>query len=160
DNVKIEYNQASMNKVPKHIAIIPDGNRRWAKLNNKSSLEGHLAGREMTIELIKKASELGVEVLTFWGFSTENWSRSAKEVDYLMKEIFLGGYKKYLDKMNEVSGKFVHLGRKDRIPKAVAKVLSDLEEQTKDASGLTVCFAIDYGGRDEILRMVKDVLKS
>ncbi len=148
-----------MNNIPKHIAIIPDGNRRWAKLNGKSSLEGHMAGRERTIELIQKAQDLGVEVITFWGFSTDNWSRGAKEVEYLMKEIFLGGYKKYLDKMKEVSGRFIHLGRKDRIPKEVVKVLMDLEEKTKDESGLTVCFAIDYGGRDEILRMVNDLLK-
>jgi undecaprenyl diphosphate synthase len=151
--------EKSLSKIPKHVAIIPDGNRRWAKENGKSSLEGHMAGRERTIDLIEKASELGVEVITFWGFSTENWKRSAEEIAYLMKEIFVGGYKKYLDKFREMKCRFIHLGRKDRLPKEVLDALGSLEEESKEFKEKTVCFAIDYGGRDEIKRMVKSLLE-
>lgn len=149
-----------MDSVPKHIAIIPDGNRRWARSKGLSDLEGHMEGVRRTLDIVEKAHELGVEVITFWGFSTENWKRDGDEVSYLMKDIFINQGKKFLQKFYDQKARFIHLGRKDRLPKELVSILSDLEEKTKEFVGRTVCFAIDYGGRNEILRAIQNIVES
>lgn len=149
-----------METIPKHIAIIPDGNRRWARKNGMKDIDGHMAGVKRTFELVEAAANLGVEVITFWGFSTENWSRDEGEVSYLMQDIFLKQGKHFIPKFQEHKARFIHLGRKDRLSKELVKMLTELEDSTKQYTDRTVCFAIDYGGRNEMLRAVKKALDS
>jgi len=146
--------------IPKHVAIIPDGDRRWARERGLNELEGYRVGVERLLEIVERADKLGIEVLTFWGFSTDNWKRSDEEINYLMKKIFIDNGKRYRERFIEKGVVFRHLGRKDRLPKELVDLLSDMEEKTKNNSGKTVCFAIDYGGRDEILRAVKKIVRN
>ncbi|HSX39574.1 MAG TPA: polyprenyl diphosphate synthase [Candidatus Saccharimonadales bacterium] len=148
-------NQEKQN-IPQHIAIIPDGNRRWAKEHGLPSLEGHRRGVENAEKLIYKARELGVKCITGWLFSTENWKRSADESSYLFN-LAREFAKKYHQKFLDAKIRFKHIGRKDRIPQEVAKILAEMEESTKDFSEFTVCVAMDYGGHDELIRAVKKV---
>ncbi len=147
-------------KVPQHIAIIPDGNRRWAVSNGLAKTEGHRkpAARDNLYSLFTVAKELGVRYLTFWAFSTENWKRPGKEVKVLF-DILEGLCDQLQDDAVKNKIKFRHLGRKDRLPKHIVKKLTALEESTKDYSDFYVQLCLDYGGRDEIARAVNKMLK-
>lgn len=146
---------------PKHVAIIPDGNRRWAKKKGLTLNAGHkrAASFENMKSLISEAENLGIEYLTFWAFSTENWKRSDKEV-----KILFGILEKMFDEVSkeiiEKGIKFRHLGRQDRLPKNLVNKLVDLEYNTKDNESFCLQLCLDYGGRDEILRAVNKILKS
>ena len=145
-------------KVPDHLGIIPDGNRRWARARGLYTLEGHKKGFERAIELSRAARDLGIHTVTLWGFSTENWDRSKKEVNYLMKL-----YEKLIDDYLEEAGKdgvkIVHLGRKDRIPKFLLKKIFFAEETTGENRKYIMNIAIDYGGQDDIIRATKEIVK-
>lgn len=145
-------------KVPNHIAIIPDGNRRWAKERGLPALEGHRGGAKVVTEIARAARDFGVRTLTVWGFSTENWGRSKIEINYLMK-IFADLIDKNLKEAQKDGVKIVHLGRKNRIPESLAKKLAEAEEQTKNNSQHIFNIAIDYGGQDELLRAFEKALK-
>lgn len=140
-----------------HVAIIPDGNRRWARERGLPSFEGHRRG----FEAVRKAGDWlranGVHTLTVWGFSTENWSRERDEVNYLM-----GIYKIWIDGHLKTAIKdrmrIIHLGRKDRLPPALLKALTGAEEKTKEFTDHTLGIALDYGGRDEIVRAVRKII--
>lgn len=144
--------------IPNHIAIIPDGNRRWAKEHGLPALEGHRRGFEAVKNIMHKSRELGVHTLTFWGFSTENWNRSDEEVSYLMK-IFESYILDNMKDAHKYGVRIYHLGRKDRIPESLRKGLIQAEEETKNYSNYDLNMAIDYGGQDEILRVIEKVLK-
>jgi undecaprenyl diphosphate synthase len=149
-------NTTENNNIPVHIAIIPDGNRRWAKEKGLPTLEGHRRGAENFEKLIDTTREIGIKYFTGWAFSTENWKRSEEENKYLfnlLREFF----KKYEKKFLKEEIKFKHIGRKDRIPEDVADILRELEEKTKDFEGFTVIIALDYGGHDELLRAIKNL---
>ena len=140
--------------LPQHVALIMDGNRRWARRSGLPQLEGHRRGYAQSKVVIEECLALGVTHVTFWAFSTENWKRERKEVDYLMRLL----EEKLSEEIEEFQRKgirFVHLGRKDRVPESVRKLLERAEETTRDNDHLTVCMAIDYGGRDEILRALQ-----
>jgi undecaprenyl diphosphate synthase len=139
--------------LPKHIAIIPDGNRRWAKAHNLPVFEGHRRGAETTIKIARKVREMGVSTLTFWAFSTENWSRDKDEV----KGIFGLQHmvKKYIEEANRDNVRITHLGRKDRLPNDLLKTLQEAEQKTKDNTDHYLNIALDYGGRDEVLRAIQ-----
>ena len=143
-----------MSNLPKHVAIIPDGNRRWAKKNNLPTFYGHQKGFENSNRLVKKARELGVKVLTFWAFSTENWQRSEEEVGYLMK-LFSQMIDKNLEMALEEKVRIIHLGRKERIPKELAEKIIQAEKETANFDKYFLAIALDYGGRDELLRAIK-----
>lgn len=149
------------NKIPLHVSIIPDGNRRWAKQQGLPELEGHKksGAYENLKSLLNEAKKLGVKYFTLWVFSTENWSRSKKEVDFLFELICVLLAKiegdLVIDKI-----RFRHLGRKDRIPKKLVAIIEKLEERTKDFDDFNLQTCLDYGGRDEIVRAVNKVLKS
>lgn len=147
------------NKIPQHVAIIPDGNRRWAKEKGLSTFEGHRRGYDLTIELGKKAREIGIKILTFWAFSTENWNRSSEEVSYLMKL-----YEQMIDKNLKIARKeeiqIIHIGRKDRISEKLRNKMIRAEEETKDYKKYILVIALDYGGRDEIVRAVQKIIAS
>lgn len=142
--------------IPTHITIIPDGNRRWARERGLPSVEGHRKGADLVIELAKKARNLGVKFLTVWGFSTENWNRSKGEVSYLMKlfEYMLDTYAK--EAMKEKI-KVFHIGRKDRLGKTLLNKFIDLEKKTAHYE-TTLIIAVDYGGRDEIIRGINKII--
>lgn len=145
--------------IPNHVAIIPDGNRRWAKEKKKTTYEGHKKGFEGLIKITRKARELGIKVFTVWAFSTENWKRSKEEISYLMKlyEIMLD---KYLAEALKDEIRIVHLGRKDRINKNLKNKIINIEEKTKNFDKYYLCIALDYGGRDEIMRAILKIKSS
>jgi undecaprenyl diphosphate synthase len=139
---------------PKHIALILDGNRRWAKAHNIPTFKGHQAGIDRVKDIVEACQEIGVEALSLYCFSTENWKRTEDEIKYLMK-LFTSYLKKHLDSFHKQNVKIVHLGRKDRIPHTLKTLLEKAEQETQNNTSITVQFAIDYGGRDEIIRAIE-----
>lgn len=144
-------------QVPNHIAIVPDGNRRWARARGIHTLKGHKAGFERAVELAKAARSMGVHTVTLWGFSTENWDRTKEEVDYLMK-LYVKLVDDYLQEAHKEGVKLVHLGRKDRLPKFLVDKITDAERQTAHHTKYIANLAIDYGGQDDILRAVQKMI--
>lgn len=149
--------------IPQHVVIIPDGNRRWAEEKSLPANHGHMQGYERVSELIPEARALGIKYLTFWSFSTENWNRSKEEVDALLGIITQGLRelkKQYASAKNEDRGRFVHIGRKDRLNDEILTLIASLEEETKEYSDFCLCIAIDYGGEDELNRAEKRLRES
>lgn len=145
-------------KVPNHIAIILDGNRRWAKAHNLPPFEGHRKGAEAVPKILRPCRDFGIHTATIWGFSTENWKRDKAERDYIMK---LAGefIDKYLEEAKKENIKIVHIGRKDRIPKELREKIIQAEEATKNNTRYILNAAFDYGGRDEILRATQKIIQ-
>lgn len=140
--------------VPDHVAIIADGNRRWARERNLPTLEGHRRGFDNMLTIGKKAREMGVKIFTVWVFSTENWSRAEAEVKYLMQlgeQVINAQLKIALRDKTRI----VHIGRKDRIPLSLRKKIREAEEQTRLFDTHYFVIALDYGGRDEVVRAMK-----
>lgn len=143
--------------IPKHIIIIPDGNRRWAKKHGLEPIEGHKKGLDTALTIVKESRNLGVSVLTLWGFSTENWERPGGEVNYLMK-VYSIFFKKHFRELVKEGVKFNWLGRRDRVPAALKRILEGVEKATSKNSKYILNICIDYGGRDEIVRAFKKLL--
>jgi undecaprenyl diphosphate synthase len=142
------------NNIPKHVAIIMDGNGRWAKQKGLARTAGHRAGINRIKEIIQAAKDLGVEVITLFAFSTENWSRPKQEVNLLMRYLnnFLEREMKNLDKNNI---RLVVIGRDDPIPQYLQEKIKKAEIKTKDNTGMTLVIALNYGARQEIVDAVK-----
>lgn len=135
-----------------HIAVIPDGNRRWAKAQGLAAWKGHEHAAQNFQNLVEACrDDPRVNTFTVWLFSTENWKRDAKEVEKLMTmlEKYL---RKDIDDLHEKSVRLLHSGRKDRLSPGLSEILEQAIEQTKDCDQLNLHFALDYGGKDEILR--------
>jgi undecaprenyl diphosphate synthase len=145
--------------IPEHIALIMDGNRRWATQNKLPKVEGHRRSANNLEAIMDEARNIGVKFLTLWAFSTENWKRKESEVDYLFN-LLKNFAKKHTKKLLKEKIRFVHIGRKDRIPDDVKEIISDLEEKTKEFNDYTLIIAVDYGGRDEIIRATKKLVES
>lgn len=145
-------------KIPKHVAIIPDGNRRWAKEHGVSALEGHKEGSKRFVEIARAARNKGIHTITAWGFSTENWSRDINEVQYLM-ELFLELLKQNEEESHQEGIRLYHLGRKDRIPTDLANEIARIEKATEKYDKYIMNLCVDYGGQNEILRAVNKILK-
>lgn len=161
--LNIRYNESNMEQknIPMHVAIIADGNRRWAKERGLPSFEGHRKGFENIKALSKKAKQLGIKIITFWVFSTENWKRAAEEVGYLMNLAEKVIDVQIKDAIEEET-RIVHIGRKDRLPEGLRKKIDFAEEKTKNFTKYYFVMALDYGGHDEITRAVrkmKDIQK-
>ena len=139
---------------PKHIAFIMDGNGRWAKDRGLGRTAGHRQGIQRVKEIIRGAGGLGLEVVTFFAFSTENWLRPKKEVDALMRYLdnFLEGQIKELERNNM---RFRVIGRKDPVPKYLQAKIEKAQDRTKKNTGLTVVLALNYGSRQEIVDAAK-----
>ena len=137
--------------IPRHIAIIPDGNRRWAKQLKKTTLQGHERGYIRLQECISYARTASVSVITVWAFSTENWKRKKEEIDGLMLLMIKGLSKIHKDAKKEKT-RVVHIGRRDRLNDKLLKLIEKVEEETKNYTDFCLCIALDYGGDDEILR--------
>ena len=142
---------------PAHIGIIMDGNGRWAERRGLFRTQGHLEGLKAAKRVVKTASDLGVSFLTLYAFSTENWKRSAEEVGFI-----LGLVKQYLrgemDFYRENGIRIRHAGNREGLPSDILGILDDAGRDTKDFSGLEVILALNYGGRDEIVRAVKKIV--
>ncbi|MAG37912.1 di-trans,poly-cis-decaprenylcistransferase [Candidatus Pacearchaeota archaeon] len=146
--------------VPEHVVIIPDGNRRWAKEKGLSGSEGHIkaAAFENLISLFDESMNMGIKYASLWAFSTENWKRNEREKKVLFSLLrgLVDQLGEYLEK-NEV--RFRHIGRKDRLPKNLIEDLQNLEKKTEKHNNFNVSLLLDYGGRDEIVRVVNKLLK-
>ena len=134
-----------------HIAIIMDGNGRWAKKNLVNKKNGHQAGIDTAIKICKSISKDSIiNHLTLYTFSTENWNRSPQEIRQLF-ELINSTYKQFKDTAIDQNIKIIHLGKKSKLPKQTIKIVNDVVESTKMNNGLTLNIALNYGGRSEIL---------
>ncbi|MDD5254929.1 MAG: isoprenyl transferase [Candidatus Omnitrophica bacterium] len=142
--------------IPRHIAFIMDGNGRWARERGLARTAGHRAGIDRVKEIIKAASELKVEVVTFFAFSSENWSRPRGEIQALMRylELFL---ERQIREFHRNNMRLVVIGRDEPLSKRVLAKLADAQKRTADNTGLTVALALNYGARQEILDAVKKI---
>lgn len=132
-----------------HLGIIADGNRRWAKAQGLPTIEGHKRGLDAIKKLVGVADKAGINYLTFYVFSTENWGRSADEVNYIMK-LAETRILKYAEELKENNARMIILGSKNRISPKLASTIEEAEKLTADCTGITVCFCFNYGGEQEI----------
>lgn len=145
--------------LPKHIAIIPDGNRRWAKANFLSTMQGHIAGAETSLKIVQAARDLGVKTVTLYSFSTENWKRPTEEVEHLLKTIgvYLARYQK---KLVDNGVRLKVIGRRDGLGKELSSIVDKTCAMTENASNFELVLAINYGGRDELCRAMQKICAS
>lgn len=145
--------------VPQHIAVIMDGNGRWAKARGLPRIAGHRKGAEAVRKIVENASKLGVDYLTLYSFSSENWKRPIEEVTGLM-----GLLRRYLkSEIAELHGKDVRfkvIGNRARLDKDIVRLIEDAESMTERNTGLTLVLALSYGGRQEIAEAVRNIAKS
>ncbi len=150
--------QLDFSRIPRHVAVIMDGNGRWAKKRKLPRVEGHRAGAKAVREVIEICARLGINFLTLYSFSKENWRRPRKEVDTLWRllKMNLRNEDKVL-----VENKFrlIAIGQREQIPADVRKELERVEKLTKEHKNLTIILALNYGGRDEIVDAVKKISK-
>lgn len=142
--------------IPKHIAIIMDGNGRWAKRRQMPRTYGHKKGTENLKTIAMACNELGVKALSVYAFSTENWNRPKDEVDFLMK-LPLEFEQTFKGQFEEKDIRIIFSGRKDRFNQEVLDVISRVEEKSKDRKGLILNICFDYGGRYEITEATKQI---
>jgi undecaprenyl diphosphate synthase len=147
----------SIKKIPTHVAIIMDGNGRWALEKGLPRLSGHRAGTENLREVIESCAEFGIKYLTIYAFSTENWKRPKEEIQGLMR-IFKNMLDRELQNLHENGVQLRHIGSLDRIDKELQKKVKEAIKLTKDNQTLVLNVAFNYGGRDEILRAVKKII--
>ena len=149
--------QIDMNRIPKHIAIIMDGNGRWAKKRFLPRTAGHREGVERVSEIVEAASDLNVQCLSLYAFSTENWKRPKEEIDALMNLLILY-INRELDRIHKNNIKMRVMGDISKLPKNVADKVEMAIEKTKNNTGMVLNIGLNYGGRDEIVRAVKNIL--
>ena len=146
-----------MTRIPKHIAIIMDGNGRWAKSKNRPRLFGHNAGMQAMKQIVITASNLGIKYLTVYAFSTENWKRSTEEVSGIFKLII-----KYVDsELKDLIKNNVRiniLGDYNMLPGDSVRAIDELLDKTRDNDGLIFNIALNYGGRDEIVKAINEII--
>ena len=151
---KIE--EKKLKKIPTHVAIIMDGNGRWAKKRNMPRVKGHYEGMQTVKKITKYASKLGIQYLTLYAFSTENWARPKEEVSYLMdlpEKMFMS----FMPELMENNVKVEVIGVVEKLPENTRKAVEDAIEQTKNNTGLKLVFALNYGSKDEIVTAVKRI---
>jgi len=143
-------------RMPRHVAIIMDGNRRWAKQRGLPVLQGHRAGSRATRQVVEACVELGIPILTLYAFSTENWRRPSLEVQALLHLIEVT-LKKERDELNANGVRVRHIGSKEGLPESLVRTLEETEEMTRNNSTLLLNVAINYGGRNELVRAVHSI---
>ena len=145
--------------IPKHVAFIMDGNRRWAKNKGLPTLMGHREGYKNLEKIIEHAKQIGIKHVTFWAFSTENWKRDEKEVAYLLDllktQLQGGSVKRIIDS----GGKITILGDLSRFKPDLRDALRGVEDRSKDNTDIFINIGLNYGGRAEILKVVADIIK-
>ncbi|MBR3614958.1 MAG: isoprenyl transferase [Clostridia bacterium] len=144
--------------LPKHIAIIMDGNRRWAKQRNLPVKLGHKEGAETLKKVVRYANKRGIEYITVYAFSTENWKREKDEVDSLMSllEYYLDQFSKEADSENIV---IKVIGRRNELSEKLLKKIDEVVAGTKNNTGIVFTIALNYGGRDEIVNAIKNLVE-
>lgn len=155
---KNTLNDIDKNNIPKHIAIIMDGNGRWAKKRFLPRTFGHKAGVETIREIVKECSSIGVEYLTLYAFSTENWKRPKDEVSALMN-LLIQYLKKEMKELNENNVIFNTIGDISYLPSLAAKEIEKSKELTKCNTGLTLTLALNYGSRHDIKNAIVNILE-
>ncbi|MBS4536018.1 isoprenyl transferase [Clostridium sp. D2Q-14] len=156
-NVKNNYlDKINFDNLPKHIAIIMDGNGRWAEKRFLPRTSGHKEGVKRVMDTVEECGNLGIKYLTLYAFSTENWSRPKKEIDYLMK-LLVKFIKNKLEEIHKNNVKLNILGDLNRFDKNIIKEVEYAVELTKNNSKLILNIALNYGGRDEIVRATKRI---
>ncbi len=144
-------------KLPQHIGIIMDGNRRWARRNKRQAFMGHeKVAQERVDELVEYCIKHNIPYLTLWAFSTENWNRPQREVEAIM-DLLRRTLKTSLSKLNDQDVRFNTIGELSRFPKDIRQELVHWKKETKNNGQITVTFALNYGGRDEIVRGIKNL---
>lgn len=146
-------------KAPTHIGYIMDGNRRWAKSHGLPTYEGHLAGYNQVKDITKASVDAGVKYISFYAFSTENWNRTEKEVNYLMKLML----RMFTSDLEEVTGENVRIivaGTDERLDKKIIQAARDAEKRTEHNTRATVLICFNYGGQREIVDAVKKLIIS
>lgn len=148
---------AQIEQLPSHIAIIMDGNGRWAKKRSLPRIAGHYEGMQTVRKITRFANDVGIETLTLYAFSTENWKRPKKEVDYLMRlpEEFMGTY---LPELIEQNVQVQMMGNIDLLPDHTKRAITKAVEKTSHNDGLILNFALNYGSRDEIIQSVQQIV--
>ena len=147
-------------KIPYHIVLFPDGNRRWAREKGLPTLQGHWQGYQNLLKFCRWCQKRGVKVLTTFGFSTENWKRSKREVDYLMKLFGRGlSNKKHIKNLQKDKVRVKIIGQKERLPKSLQKVISNIENLTKNNKNLHLNLAVSYGGKWDITQAVQKIVR-
>ncbi|HVR16602.1 MAG TPA: isoprenyl transferase [Candidatus Limnocylindrales bacterium] len=163
--IQSTYNKATMeldgldkSRLPEHVAIIMDGNGRWAKLRGKSRIEGHRRGKTSVRVIVEMSRKIGIRYLSLYAFSTENWFRPHDEVDALM-----GLLEHYLAveqaKMMRYGIRLTAVGDRSRLPSNVRSILEKVIELTRDNQRMTVILALSYSGRDEIVRLIQQIAR-
>lgn len=147
------------NKIPKHIAIIMDGNGRWAQKRHLPRVAGHKQGMENVKQITKAASKMGVKVLTLYAFSTENWKRPEKEVSFLM-DLPIKFFDKFVPELIENNIRINVMGYIDQLPEKTREAVNDAVSQTANCTGMVLNFALNYGGRAEIVTAVSKIAES
>lgn len=143
----------SKSNLPKHVALIMDGNRRWARNKKLPEFEGHQIGEQKIEPIIDTAIEFGIPYLTFWAFSTENWYRSKKEVAFLMG-LYRNDLDKKVDSFRAKNVRIKIIGNLSMFPKDLQEKTAGWVEKTKNNKKITVNIALSYGGRDELIRAI------
>ncbi|MBD8004043.1 isoprenyl transferase [Bacillus norwichensis] len=154
DGQEDRISQILAHPIPDHVAIIMDGNGRWAKKRTLPRIAGHHEGMKTVKKVTKAANKLGIKILTLYAFSTENWKRPKTEVDYLMKlpEQFLNSF---LPELIEENVKVSTMGDMDQLPASTRRAVDHAKEKTKNNDGLILNFALNYGSRSEIIDAIK-----
>lgn len=140
---------------PKHVALIMDGNRRWAKQRGLNAYKGHLEGAKRLVQLLEWFPKLGIQTVTLYAFSTENWKRTPKEIAALFK-IFEYYLSSYTQKMIESGVRLKVIGDRSALSSQLNRRISESEERTKEGKKLNCLIAINYGGRNELIRAIKN----
>ncbi|GGG22035.1 isoprenyl transferase [Lysinibacillus alkalisoli] len=156
--IEARKEQVKRESVPSHIAIIMDGNGRWAKKRALPRIAGHREGMKNVKKITRCASDIGVEVLTVYAFSTENWKRPKEEVDFLMR-LPVDFLDTFLPELIERNVRVEMIGEPDVLPKHTQGALFEAMERTKHNTGLILNFALNYGSRDEMVRAMKAVMQ-
>lgn len=154
-----ETTQVNGSSIPLHVGIIMDGNGRWAQKRGLARTAGHKEGLESAKRIVKACAELGIKYVTLYTFSTENWKRAQEEVGYLMG-LIRGHLRAEFDFYKANGIRIEHIGDLAGLPKDVQDEIVKAKEETSHFTGLTCVLAINYGGRDEIIRSVKKLMKN
>ena len=144
------------NNLPKHLAIIMDGNGRWAKQQGLLRALGHESGTKSVKVIIESSAKLGIEFLTLYAFSTENWNRPKLEVETLIK-VLINSLKKELVTLQKNNIKLNAIGNLEKLPKSAQKELLDVIDKTKDNTQMTLTLALSYGSREELVNAVRNI---
>tara|TARA_B110000503_G_scaffold29434_1_gene47202 strand:+ start:3217 stop:3960 length:744 start_codon:yes stop_codon:yes gene_type:complete len=151
-----QQDQLDKKTLPKHLAIIMDGNGRWAKQQGLLRALGHENGTKSVRVVVEACAELNIPFLTLYAFSTENWNRPKREVELLMK-LLVASLKKEIKTLQDNEIKLTAIGNLDTLPKKVYKELLEVIDKTKDNTNMTLTLALSYGSREELVKTVKEI---